>query len=127
MDKFLDSVKLMARTGQFFAKSDGHYDATEERFLKGFTYSLGILADLKNEERKDVRNVLNEDSEFNELINDTQQLLEQYDDEKERQRMLEAFDQFIRVTIGADGKIEREEAKHYKEWRRRMGLPENRH
>lgn len=126
MNSFLNSVKLMARTGQFFAKCDGAYDQREERFVKAFTYSLGMLSDVKSTERLEVSSVLNTDSEFEELVSETLTLLNGKD-EPERKRIIDSFDQFIRVTIEVDSKIRKNEARYYKEWRKRMGLPESHH
>lgn len=119
----MESVKLMVKTGRFFANCDGNYDENERRLLDGFASSIEILADISDEQKNEVLATLGENPTLDQLIEETKNLMER-SNPRERKRMLDVFDQFIRMTIASDHRIERVELSCYMEWRRRLGLTE---
>lgn len=121
MDNTLASVKLMVKTGRFFAFCDGNYDDNERRLMDAFAQSVDMLADVNDEEKKRVMETLDEVCTLDQLIAETQDLLEK-SHPRERQRILDVFDQFIRMVIASDHHVDRSELASYMEWRRKMGL-----
>ena len=123
MDKTIESVKLMVKTGRYFAHCDGNYDENERKLLEAFAGSVDMLADISDEQKKEVLENLGEETTVDQLVEETKSLLER-SHPRERKRMLEVFDQFIRMTIASDHRIERVELASYMEWRKKMGLTE---
>ena len=121
MDKIITSVRLMTKTGRFFANCDGNYDIKERQLINGFAKSVNILSDLKKIQQDSVEDAANQDCTLDELIQETEELLSQYNAE-ERQRLLEVYNQYVRMTIEIDNRITREEVSSYKEWCQRLGI-----
>ena len=121
MDKIITSVRLMTKTGRFFANCDGNYDIKERQLINGFAKSVNILSDLNKIQQNSVEDAANQDCTLDELIQETEELLSQYNAE-ERQRLLEVYNQYVRMTIEIDNRITREEVSSYKEWCQRLGI-----
>lgn len=121
MDKIITSVRLMTKTGRFFANCDGNYDIKERQLINGFAKSVNILSDLNKIQQDSVEDAANQDCTLDELIQETEELLSQYNAE-ERQRLLEVYNQYVRMTIEIDNRITREEVTSYKEWCQRLGI-----
>jgi hypothetical protein len=121
MDKIITSVRLMTKTGRFFANCDGNYDIKERQLIYGFAKSVNILSDLNKIQQDSVEDAANQDCTLDELIQETEELLSQYNAE-ERQRLLEVYNQYVRMTIEIDNRITREEVSSYKEWCQRLGI-----
>lgn len=121
MDKIITSVRLMTKTGRFFANCDGNYDIKERQLINGFAKSVNILSDLNKIQQDSVEDAANQDCTLDELIQETEELLSQYNAE-ERQRLLEVYNQYVRMTIEIDNRITREEVSSYKEWCQRLGI-----
>lgn len=121
MNKIVDVVKLMARTGLFFASCDGNYDQRERQFIEGYIAGIEQIGDLDKELKGSVRHSLDETPTLDQIIADTRALLDGFNDD-ERKVIVMTIDVFIDKVIRLDGKTDSSEAANYAEWRKEMGV-----
>lgn len=121
MEKIVDVVKLMAKTGLFFANADGCYSSKEEQYLSNFLSGMEQMGDLEDDMRRDVRALAERKYTLDEVLADTRSVLEGFTNE-ERAAILGAIKAFIDEVIRADAHVHPLEEENYKMWKRAFGL-----
>ncbi|MBO5539975.1 MAG: TerB family tellurite resistance protein [Muribaculaceae bacterium] len=95
-------VKLMAKTGLFFASVDGEYSQSERIFIENYINSLSQVGPV--DEVKDMlENALNTRFTLDEIIADTRQLLGFFPEVEDKKAIVLSMYNFIQQVIQADG------------------------
>jgi hypothetical protein len=121
MEKIYLVVKLMAKTGVFFANADGIYLDKEKKYIDNFVSGIEQIGDITPELKGEIYGVLNDKHTLNEVITDTKELLDGFCEE-ERQAILKAIKGFINKVIRVDGHVHPLEKENYKLWKQAFGL-----
>jgi hypothetical protein len=95
-------VKLMAKTGLFFASVDGEYADSERTFIENYINQLSAVGPV--DEVKDMlENALNQHFTLDEIIDETRQLLTYFTQPEDKQAIVMSMANFIEQVIRADG------------------------
>ena len=95
-------MKLMAKTGLFFASVDGEYSQSERIFIENYINSLSQVGPV--DEVKDMlENALNTRFTLEEIIADTRQLLGYFPEVEDKKAIVLSMYNFIQQVIQADG------------------------
>ncbi len=95
-------VKLMAKTGLFFASVDGEYADSERTFIENYINQLSAVGPV--DEVKDMlENALNQHFTLDEIIDETRQLLTCFTQPEDKQAIVMSMANFIEQVIRADG------------------------
>ena len=95
-------VKLMAKTGLFFASVDGEYSQSERIFIENYINRLSQVGPV--DEVKDMlENALNTRFTLEEIIADTRQLLGYFPEVEDKKAIVLSMYNFIQQVIQADG------------------------
>lgn len=121
MDKLIAVIKLVAKTGLFFANVDGKYDAKEREFIENFIANIEEVGSIEDELKYDVKDTLNHTYTLDDIVSDTKALIDGFNDE-ESDAILKTLNAFVTNVIKADGKVVDEEATTYNEWRAQLGI-----
>jgi len=108
-------IKLMAKSGLFFANADGKYDEKEKNFINGFVARLKQGAELTDEAQKEVEGALERTYTLDEIVDDTKTLLADFD-QKEQLTIKLTLARFIKDVIAADGVEHPAEKKNFEAW-----------
>jgi len=122
MKKLTDTIKLMAKTGLFFAHADGTYDDRERQFIEDFVGGIEQIADLDAPTKYAVGDTINHTYTLDEIIDETRQLLDQEFNDQERVAILRAIKSFINRVIRIDGVIHKQEDLNFKAWKQALGV-----
>lgn len=95
-------VKLMAKTGLFFASIDGEYSQSERIFIENYINSLANMGPI-DEVKEMLENALNVRFTIDEIIADTRQLLSYFPSVADKQAIVLHLYDFIQRVIMADG------------------------
>ena len=117
MKKLADTIKLMAKTGLFFAHVDGDYSDKEKQFITDFILGIENVGELEHELKAQVLDTVNHAYKLDESVGETKALLEGFNpDEREAiRKSLEAFVQRVIAVDGRNGKAEQESFLKWKE------------
>ena len=121
MEKVITTIKLMAKTGVFFAHCDGEFDQREETFIKGFLGGIDQIGDIDEVLRQEVKDTLNHTYTLDGIIEETQQLLEGFN-EDEQKAIITSIYLFIRKVLVADKNLESVEKKNFRLWKETFGI-----
>lgn len=121
MDKLIAVIKLVAKTGLFFANVDGEYDTKEREFIENFIANIEEVGSIEDELKYDVKDTLNHTYTLDDIVSDTKALIDGFNDE-ESDAILKTLNAFVTNVIKADGKVVDEEATTYNEWRAQLGI-----
>lgn len=121
MEKIIDTIKLMAKTGLFFANSDGHFAERERDFLENFVGGIESVGDISDELKAEVKDTLNHSYDLDGIVKETLQLVEGFNDD-ERKAILVTTSLFIRKVILSDTRVESKERENYELWKKAVGL-----
>jgi hypothetical protein len=121
MDKLIAVIKLVAKTGLFFANVDGEYDTKEREFIENFIANIEEVGSIEDELKDDVKDTLNHTYTLDDIVSDTKALIDGFNDE-ESDAILKTLNAFVTNVIKADGKVVDEEATTYNEWRAQLGI-----
>lgn len=116
MQKLIDTIKLMAKTGLFFANADGDYSDKEKQFITDFVLGIEKIGDLETELKAQVLDAVNHTYTFDEIVDETSSLLEGFCPE-EQDAIKKSLEAFVRQVITIDGKCRQEEHEFYIRWR----------
>ncbi len=116
MDKIVAIVRLMAKTGLFFANADGKYADSENRFLDKFIANIEGVGDLEDDLREDIKKSFHHKYTLEEVIDDTHKLLDGFSD-KEQKAIVKSMEDFISQVIHADDKLHPLEKENFKAWK----------
>ncbi|MBR1550895.1 MAG: hypothetical protein IJ632_01075 [Muribaculaceae bacterium] len=95
-------IKLMAKTGLFFGCVDGSYDVSERQFIENFTAQLSAVGPI-DEVQDMLAHATDVHYTLDEIVAETRQLLNGFDNVAERQMVAMALYQFIDNVVKADG------------------------
>jgi hypothetical protein len=121
MDKILHVIRLMTKTGLFFANADGCYCQKEEQYISNFLNSMAQIGDLDAHLQEEVNGMLGRKYSLDEILTDTRALVEGFTND-ERAAILNAINGFIGELIRADGHVHPLEEANYKLWKGAFGL-----
>ena len=121
MDKIVNVIKLMARTGLFFANVDGQYDSKEQEFIENFIAGIEQIGELEPELKADVTDSLNHSYELPAIIEATKDLVDGFS-EQERAAILGSIQSFIERVINIDGEVHPAEAENFNQWKAAFGI-----
>jgi len=121
MEKIVSVIKLMAKTGLFFANADGIYQKKEKRFIEDFVSGINQIAGIEQDVKQDVLDSLDKKFTLNEVIAETNALVKDFSAE-EREAILRCIENFIKKVIDADGHVHPLEAENFRLWRQAVSL-----
>jgi hypothetical protein len=121
MEKIIDTIKLMAKTGLFFANSDGNFAERERDFLENFVGGIESVGDISDELKAEVKDTLNHSYDLDGIVKETLQLVDGFNDD-ERKAILVTTSLFIRKVILSDTRVESKERENYELWKKAVGL-----
>lgn len=116
MQKLIDTIKLMAKTGLFFANADGDYSDKEKKFITDFILGIEKVGDLEAELKAQVLDTVNHTYSFDEIVSETRSLLEGFNQE-EQDSIRKSLEAFVNQVITADGSCRKEEQEYYVRWK----------
>ena len=111
----------MAKTGVFFAHSDGEFDQREVDFIKGFLGGIDHIGDIDEALKQEVKDAVNQNYTLDEIIEETQQLLEGFN-EDERKAIITSIYLLIRKVLVADKNLDSVEKKNFRLWKDTFGI-----
>ncbi len=121
MERIIDTIKLMAKTGLFFAHCDGDYTDRERDFVEGFLAGIEQIGSIDDEVKNAVLDSVNHTYTLDEVLEETKQLVAGFNDD-ERTAILAVIDGFIKKVMRVDNKVESAEKKAYVAWKIGVGL-----
>ncbi len=99
MEKLINTITLMAKTGLFFASADGDYSDKEKNFIEGFISGIENIGTL------------------DEIVKETQQLLEGFSPD-EQSAIKKSLKAFVNKVIDADCERKSTEQENYLAWKK---------
>ena len=108
-------VKLMAKTGLFFASVDGDYSPSEKEFIESYINKLASVGPV-DEVKEMLENSLNVRYTLDEIIAETKQLLNYFSQPEDKQAIVVSMANFIEQVIMADGVEHPEEKQAFLQW-----------
>lgn len=121
MEKIIEVVRLMAKTGLFFANADGIYQRRERQYIDDFVGGIEQIGTITPELKGEVYGALNHSYKMPEIIADTKAILEGFT-ANERQAILKAIRGFINKVISADGHVHPLERENFRLWKNAFGF-----
>jgi len=121
MEKIIDVVKLMAKTGLFFANADGIYSDREKQYITDYISGIELIGDLDPELKQEVKDSLNSKYTLEEIIQQTRDLVDGFEPQEKR-AILKAIRTFINQVIRADGRVHPLEQESYMVWKRELSV-----
>lgn len=121
MDKVLETIKLMAKTGLFFAHCDGQFDKREHDFINAFLEGILEVGEIPEQLSLEVKDSLNHTYTIEEIISETQQLTEGFN-EDERKAILFTISQFILKVMASDEQVQSAERQNFEKWKTAFGF-----
>lgn len=115
MDKRIKIIELCSKTGVFFGGCDGDYSESERNFVSSFLKNLKKEYTIDEETEAMVNGVLEKTYTIEEIIDETNQMLEGLTTDEKKQ-VKELLSQFIDAVIKADGVLDPNEIKFYNQW-----------
>jgi len=111
-------IKLIAKTGLFFAHADGVYDKREKKFIKGFIDKLAAIGPVDTV-KADLEGSLNKAYTLDEIVSETKDLLKDFNP-VEQSAIKMTIDEFVNKVIGADYVENKAETKLYEAWKKAL-------
>lgn len=121
MEKIYQVVRLMAETGLFFANVDGIYQDRERQFINDYVSGIEEIGDITPEQKGWVYSALNKKYTLDDIIRDTRELLDGFE-EIERQQILKSMKGFIKRVLMADGHVHPLEHANFQLWKQAFGV-----
>ena len=116
MQKLIDTIKLMAKTGLFFANAVCDYSDKENRCITDFVLDIEKIGDLEEKLKAQILDAVNHTYTFDEIVDETRSLLERFCPE-EQSAIKKSLEAFVNQVITIDGKCRQEEHECYIRWR----------
>jgi len=121
MERIINTIKLMAKTGLFFAHCDGEYTDRERQFVEGFVSGIEQIGSIDESVKQEVLDSVNHTYTLEEVLAETKELVAKFNDD-ERKAILATLDGFIKKVMRVDNEIETAEKKAYVAWKIGVGL-----
>lgn len=120
MQKLADAIRLMAKTGLFFANADGHYSDEEKKYITDFVLNMELIGDVDSELKTQVMDSVNHAYSLDEIVAETQALLSGFRQE-EQKAIRQSMEAFVNAIIMADGNRCSAEQENYSKWKEAIG------
>lgn len=117
MEKLINTITLMAKTGLFFASADGDYSDKEKNFIEGFISGIENIGDIDDELKAKVNDATSHTYTLDEIVKETQQLLEGFSPD-EQSAIKKSLKAFVNKVIDADCERKGVEQENYLAWKK---------
>ena len=117
MEKLINTITLMAKTGLFFASADGDYSDKEKNFIEGFISGIENIGDIDDELKTKVNDATSHTYTLDEIVKETQQLLEGFSPD-EQSAIKKSLKAFVNKVIDADCERKSTEQENYLAWKK---------
>ena len=121
MEKLANVVRLMAKTGLFFANCDGQYAQPEKDFIHGFIAQIEQVGTIDEELKREVTGAIDRKYTLEEIVRDTQEVLEGFNRDKQKAILL-TIDAFVAKVIKADKRMAEAENANRMAWKKQFNL-----
>ena len=121
MEKLENVVRLMAKTGLFFANCDGQYAQQEKDFIEGFIAQIEQIGTIDETLKKEVAGAIDHQYTLEEIVQNTQEVLDGFNSD-EQKAILMAIDGFAKKVIKADKRVAEAENANHLAWKKHFGL-----
>ena len=121
MERIIKTIKLMAKTGLFFAHCDGVYTEHEKEFVEGFVGGIEQIGSIDDSLKNEVLDSVNHIYTLDEIVEETNHLIGDFNDD-ERKAILATIDGFIKKVMSADEKTNSAERTAYNDWKEKVGF-----
>lgn len=121
IDKLVKVVKLMAKTGLYFAHCDGNYSQSEKDFLEAYVSGIEMIGAIDDEVKQSVYSTFDSTYTLEEVVNETEDVLEGFEP-KDRGTILTEMKHFINKVIRLDEKLNTKEQAEYEKWKAALGV-----
>ena len=115
MEKLINTITLMAKTGLFFASADGDYSQQEKDFIEGFVGGIENIGDIDDELKAKVKDATKHTYTLEEIVKETLELLDGFTP-TEQQAIKESLRAFVSKVIDADFERKGIEQDNYLLW-----------
>ncbi len=120
MERITEVIKLMAKTGLFFASADGIYLQRERQYISDFVNGIEQIGSITPELKGEVYGALSTQYKIDEIIRDTNAVLEGFNKD-ERRAILASIREFITKVTEADGSVHPLERENFRLWKDQFG------
>ncbi len=121
MEKLENVVRLMAKTGLFFANCDGQYAQPEKDFIKSFIAQIEQVGTIDEELKREVTGAIDRKYTLEEIVRDTQEVLEGFNRDEQKAILL-TIDAFVAKVIKADKRMAEAENANRMAWKKHFNL-----
>lgn len=121
MEKLANVVRLMAKTGLFFANCDGQYAQSEKDFIKSFIAQIEQVGTIDEELKREVTGAIDRKYTLEEIVRDTQEVLEGFNRDEQKAILL-TIDAFVAKVIKADKRMAEAENANRMAWKKQFAL-----
>ncbi|MBR1541566.1 MAG: hypothetical protein IJ628_03015 [Bacteroidaceae bacterium] len=112
-------IKLVAKTGLFFAHADGKYDAREKRYIQYFIDKLSEIGPVDEVLEKEITGSLNKEYSLQEIVDETKDLLKNFN-EPEQDVIKLTLKQFVTNVINSDCVENNAEKENFNAWQKAL-------
>lgn len=116
MQKLADTIKLMAKTGLFFANADGQYTDEEKKFITDFILGIEQIGEMEVGLKAQVMDTVNHSYMLEGIIEETNALLAGFT-ATEKDAIRKSLKAFVNNVIMADGTRCSAEQDNYLKWK----------
>ncbi len=121
IEKLVKVVKLMAKTGLYFASCDGDYSQSEKDFLEAYVSGIESIGSIDDELKQSVYSTFDKTYSLEEIVEDTKEMVDGFEPEQ-RTAVLKEMQQFIIKVIRLDNKVDSKEEAEFVKWNKALGI-----
>ncbi|MBR3453941.1 MAG: hypothetical protein IKH26_01310 [Bacteroidaceae bacterium] len=121
IEKLVKVVKLMAKTGLYFASCDGDYSQSEKDFLEAYVSGIEAIGSIDDELKQSVYSTFDKTYSLEEIVEDTKEMVDGFEPEQ-RTAVLKEMQQFIIKVIRLDNKVDSKEEAEFVKWNKALGI-----
>ena len=114
-------VKLMAKTGLYFAHCDGNYSQSEKDFLEAYVSGIELIGSIDDDVKQSVYSTFDNTYTLEEIVFETEEVLDGLS-AKEQGFILFEIEKFIKKVIHLDDNVESKEQLELRKWKIALGL-----
>ena len=119
IEKLVKVVKLMAKTGLYFASCDGDY--SQRDFLEAYVSGIESIGSIDDELKQSVYSTFDKTYSLEEIVEDTKEMVDGFEPEQ-RTAVLKEMQQFIIKVIRLDNKVDSKEEAEFVKWNKALGI-----
>lgn len=121
METLVKVVKLMAKTGLYFAHCDGDYSQSEKDFLESYVSGIEMIGSIDDELKQSVYSTFDHTYSLDEIVGESREVVDVFPADQ-RQVILKEMLHFIEKVICIDKKIDTAERTEYMKWKAALGV-----